>query len=241
MIRWLAALVLAVTASAAEPAPFTPPEDLEGSWSFTPDPQLANVLILGDSISLGYTRLVRAQLHATANVHRAMRGRAPANCGDTRIGVANIDAWLGTTQWDVIHFNWGLWDLCYRHPQSQTQGNRDKVRGKVSVALDEYERNLDQLVVRMRQTGATLIWATTTHVPENEAGRFVGDDDRYNAVAARVMKRHGVRINDLGATSRGFAGRHAKAEGDVHFTRDGYALLAGQVGGAIREALASRR
>lgn len=22
-----------------------------------------------------------------------------------------IDGWLGDTQWDVIHFNWGVWDM----------------------------------------------------------------------------------------------------------------------------------
>jgi len=40
----------------------------------------------------------------------------------------------------VIHFNWGLWDLCYRNPLVKNQGNRDKVNGKLSVSLDDYER-----------------------------------------------------------------------------------------------------
>ena len=244
MIRWLAifGVVVAAALPAAEPAaaPFTPAEDIAGSWAFTPNPRLPNVLILGDSISLGYTRDVRARLKDQVNVHRAMRGKAPANCGDTRSGLKNIDAWLGATKWDVIHFNWGLWDLCYRNPQSKTQGNRDKIGGTLSVPLAEYERNLEQLVARLERTGAKLIWATTTTVPEKEAGRVVGDDDRYNAAAARVMRRHGVRIDDLGALTRSFGGKYSKAEGDVHFTPEGYARLAAQVSGAITQALATR-
>jgi hypothetical protein len=248
MSRWLAAwgltLAAAVAMFAAEPAaaqaPFTPAEDIEGTWAFTADPKLPNVLILGDSISLGYTRAVRAQLKGRANVYRAMRGNSPANCGDTKIGLRNIDAWVGTTKWDVIHFNWGLWDLCYRNPQSKTQGNRDKAGGTLSVPIEEYERNLEQLVTRLERTGAKLIWATTTTVPENEAGRFVGDEARYNAVAARVMERHHVRTDDLCALTRNFAGKYSKAEGDVHFTPEGYTRLATQVATAIREVLPSR-
>jgi len=247
MIRRIATLglTLAVATSiawAAEAAaPFTPAEDIEGTWTFSADPKLPNVLILGDSISLGYTRAVRAQLKGKANVYRAMRGNAPANCGDTKIGLKGIDAWLGSTKWDVIHFNWGLWDLCYRNPQAKTQGNRDKVGGTLSVPLDEYEHNLEQLVTRLERTGAKLIWATTTTVPEKEAGRIVGDDDRYNATAARVMQRHGIRTDDLGALTRSFAGKYSKAEGDVHFTPEGYTRLASQVSAAIGEALPRRK
>lgn len=60
---------------AADSAPFTPPADTQGSWSFTPDPALPNVLIVGDSISIGYTRAVRAALAGKANVFRPMRGQ----------------------------------------------------------------------------------------------------------------------------------------------------------------------
>ena len=140
--------------------------------------KLPNVLILGDSISIGYTKLVRKGLEGKANVMRAK-----ANCCDTPRGLAKINTWLGDKRWDVSHFNWGLWDLCYRHPESKSQGRLDKVNGTLSTPLPEYEKNLEKLVVRLKQTGATLIWASTTVVPEGEAGRIVGDDIKYNAAA----------------------------------------------------------
>ena len=64
---------------------------------------------------------------------------------------------------------------------------------------DEYEKNLRELVKRMKATGAKLIFATTTPVPEGSSGRVAGDDVKYNAAALRVMKDLGVPIDDLHA------------------------------------------
>ena len=156
-------------------------------------------------------------------------GKRVDNCGDTRIGLKNLDVWLGSTRWDVIHFNWGLWDLCYRNPESKAQGNRDKVNGKISVPPDEYEKNLEQLITRLKSTGAKLIWASTTYVPTGEVGRFVDDDAKYNAIAAKVMQRHGIPTNDLHTLTRDFGGKYSVAKGDVHFTAGGSQEIARQV------------
>src|SRR5690606_36054636 len=110
-------------------------------------------------------------------------------------GLEQLDAWLGDTKWDVIHFNWGLWDLCYRHPE--VRNRRDKVNGNQAISPEQYEENLDTLVTRMEGTGATLIWASTTVVPEGEIGRFVEDAAKYNAIAAKVMAKHGVQVDDF--------------------------------------------
>jgi hypothetical protein len=232
--------IFAAMACAAEKgAPYTPDADMRGAWAMKPDPSLPDVLILGDSISIGYTLPVRKLLQGKANVFRPMRpgGRAPDNCGDTTIGLAKIDAWLGDREWDVIHFNWGLWDLCYRHPDSKEQGNRDKVNGKLSTNPEDYEKNLEKLVLRLKATKAKLVWASTTVVPEGEVGRFVGDDAKYNAVAKRVMDRHGIPVNDLYATSKAFPANHFTKPGDVHFTGEGSAKLAAQVAAEIGKLL----
>lgn len=188
------------------------------------DPNLPKVLILGDSISMGYTNMVRDGLKGKANVVRPKD-----NCGDTVIGLEKLDAWLGDRDWDVIHFNWGLWDLCYRNPKLGKAGNRDKVNGKISVTPEDYEKNLDQLVTKLKATGATLIWASTTFVPEGESGRHAGDEVKYNEVAARVMGKHGVAINDLHALSASFKPEMFVRPGDVHYTAAGSQKLADQV------------
>lgn len=191
-----------------------------------------NVLIIGDSISLGYTPHVIAAMKDEANVihHKG-------NAQHTATGLKKIDAWIGKTQWDVIHFNWGLWDVCYRHPESKVQGRRDKVRGTLTTSLEQYEQNLDQLVTRLRKTNAVLIWANTTVVPEDEAGRKIDDDLKYNAAAARVMKKHSVQINDLNKLTRTFEPGMFIKPGDVHYKVEGYQRLAKQVAKSIRQAM----
>ena len=74
----------------------------------TDDPQLPRILLIGDSISMGYTPLVREAFAGKANVHHP-----PENCEDTGRGLAHLDDWLGEKKWDVIHFNFGLHDLKY--------------------------------------------------------------------------------------------------------------------------------
>ena len=214
------ALASFIPASAADPAP----------------KDLPKVLIIGDSISIGYTPFVKRLLKDEATV-----SRNPGNAAHTGTGVEKIDAWLGDTRWDLIHFNWGLHDLCYRNPNAKQQGNRDKVNGTITTTPEQYEKNLDQLVTRLKKTGATLVWASTTLVPEGEAGRIAGDDKKYNEVAARVMKKHGVAIDDLHTLSATFSPELFVKAGDVHYKPAGYQKLGTQVTESIRTALKNRK
>jgi hypothetical protein len=213
----------AVCSAQKKKGPMAPIEDVPG---------LPRVLLIGDSISIGYTLSVRAALKGVANVHRIR-----TNGGPTSKGLEHIEDWLGTSKWDVIHFNWGLHDLCYRHPKSKTQGSRDKVNGTVTHTVEEYSANLEKLVLRMKKTGSRLIFATTTPVPEGEAGRKVGDDLRYNKAAGAVMSKHGVAVNDLHAVMAGRMDQFGTRPGNVHFKSEGSALLAKQVAREVKEAL----
>src|SRR6266480_369829 len=56
----------------------------------TDDPKLPRVLLIGDSISMGYTVPVQELLKGKANVHRV-----PENGGPTTNGLAKLKAWLG--------------------------------------------------------------------------------------------------------------------------------------------------
>jgi acyl-CoA thioesterase-1 len=178
---------------------------------------LPRVLLIGDSISMGYTVPVRAQLAGKANVHRPLE-----NCGDTARGVKSLDKWLGTGKWDVIHFNFGLHDLKYLDAAGQL-APPDK--GKQVASVAEYEANLRTIVARLKQTGAKLIFATTTPVPAGTTGRVADDSVRYNAVAVRVMRELGVALNDLHAF---VLPRQAQTQrpANVHFTDPGSAQLA---------------
>ena len=193
---------------------------------------LPRVLIIGDSMSIGYTPYVEKTMTGEAVVvHHPGNGRHSGH------GLEMIENWLGDTPWDVIHFNWGLHDLCYRHPDPAKPDSRDKVNGRLQTSLEQYEKNLEQLVQRLEKTGAALIWASTTRVPEGEPGRIAGDELRYNAVAEKIMKQHGIPINDLHAASLTFGPELFKNAGDVHYTPAGSEGLGTLVAEAIRKAI----
>ena len=196
---------------------------------------LPQVLIIGDSISIGYMKALPKLLEGKATV-RHNRG----NAGHTGMGLANIKGYLAAGKWDVIHFNWGLWDLCYRNPKSRTQGRRDKVNGKITHTPEQYEANLRKLVKILKGSGAKLIWASTTPVPDGEAGRIKGDDLKYNAVAARIMAENKIPINDLHAhmTKRL---KDFEKKGDVHYSAEGSKYLAEKVASSVLAALPSQQ
>src|SRR5680860_1314492 len=99
------------------------------------------VLIIGDSISIGYTPYVKKHFSGEAIVQHN-----PGNAQHTGTGLQKIDEWLGDEKWDIIQFNWGLWDLCYRDPDSKVQGNRDKVNGEITYDIEAYMSNIDSIV-----------------------------------------------------------------------------------------------
>jgi lysophospholipase L1-like esterase len=183
---------------------------------------LPRVLLIGDSISIGYTMPVRKLLEGKANVHRI-----PTNGGPTKNGVANIEKWLGTGKWDVIHFNWGIHDLKYMPD------------GKRQVEPADYEANLRKLVATLKATGAKLIWATTTPIPDGELNppRKFGQVKEYNDIAERVMKENGVAIDDLNAHITPHLATMQNPR-DVHYTAAGSEHLGKQVAESITQALA---
>jgi hypothetical protein len=197
----------------------------------TDDPKLPRVLLIGDSISIGYTVPTREFLKGKANVHRPL-----TNCGPTTRGVAEIDKWLGDGKWDVIHFNWGLHDLKYMGPNGKNLADPNDPGSKQQVSIEDYEKNLEVLVQRLEKTGAKLIWRNTTPVPPGCAGRVVGDSAKYNAAAARVMKRHKIPTHDLFTLSTQRMDEIMR-KANVHFYPQGSEVLAKDVAKVVEEAL----
>jgi len=182
----------------------------ETAWDFVrDDPKLPRVLLIGDSISRGYTLEVRHALSGKVNVHRA-----PANCGATTLGVKKINDWLGDGNWDVIHFNFGIHDR--------------------NLPPETYAANLEQIVATLQKTGAKLIWARTTP-PANadNAEKFSPEQcAAVNRIADEIMARHGIPIDDLCSPIKP---RLAELQNpnNVHFNEAGYKFLAEKASSAI--------
>jgi acyl-CoA thioesterase-1 len=195
-------------------------------------PGLPRVLLIGDSISIGYTIPTRKLLHGKANVHRI-----PVNAGPSTRGLEQVESWIGTSTWDVIHFNFGLHDI--KHVDD-AGASVDREMGHRQVELDAYRDNLRAIVKRLQRTGARLIWCTTTPVPEGAKGRVPGDEVAYNAAAVSVMKEEGVEINDLHAFAAPRMADIGKPA-NVHYTPQGSQTLAGEVARRIEAALPRAR
>jgi acyl-CoA thioesterase-1 len=207
----IAILLLAVSAAAQAVPEFAPIEDVPG---------LPRVLLMGDSISMGYTFPVRELLRGKANVHRI-----PANGGPTINGLQHLDEWLAG-KWDVIHFNFGLHDI-----KIAPDGSRQ-------VPLEKYGENLRAIVERLNRTGARLIWASTTPVPDAKVDppRQSADVEAYNLAARRIMQEKGVPVNDLYSLALPRL-KELQQPANVHFTPEGSRVLAERVAAAIAAEL----
>ncbi|HWA97057.1 MAG TPA: SGNH/GDSL hydrolase family protein [Pirellulales bacterium] len=183
------------------------------AWDFVvDDPKLPRVLLIGDSVSRGYTQAVRLAMQGKANVHRA-----PANCGPTATGLQKIDIWLGDEKWDVIHFNFGIHDR--------------------ATPIADYQARLEQLVERMKQTGAVLVWASTTPIPDLPAKKLsAASIVERNAAAAEVMSKYGIVTDDLYRAVHPHLADLQNRD-DVHFNGKGYEFLGQQVAASIERAL----
>lgn len=156
---------------------------------------LPRVLIIGDSISIGYTKPVREYLNGKAEVHRPAE-----NCMDSGHGVRTVSKWLGTDKWDVIHFNFGIWDTHYLDRKTgslirdESKVTLDQVR--IRTTARQYRSNLKKIIAILKSSGARLVFATTTPVMYRKGARFE-DIATLNEIAVEVMKEEGIAVNDL--------------------------------------------
>lgn len=211
------------------------------NWTFTPDPALPNVLILGDSISIGYTLEVRKLLAGKANVFRPVKGNGAENCNGTTYGVEQIDRWLEGKKWDVIHFNFGLHDLKHVSKTNSNQATSNP-EDPVQATVEVYAKNMEAIVKKLKATGATLIYATTTPVAPgtNTPLREPDAPGKYNAAAVKIMQANNIQVNDLYAFCLPQLDKLQLAK-NVHFKPEGSAALAKEVAQKITDALEKRK
>jgi lysophospholipase L1-like esterase/dienelactone hydrolase len=193
---------------------------------------LPKVVLVGDSIRLGYAPLVAKRLEGKAVVISPS-----ANGGDSGNVLKHLDEWVIREKPDIVHLNCGLHDL-----------KLSKSAKRHQVPLDEYERNLRQMLGRIRQeTPAVLVFANTTPILDDrhakrgaDFDRFEADVQRYNDSAAKVMKETGIPIHDLhGLINQGEV-EDLLANDGTHFTAKGNERLAEAVADCVLRHLIVR-
>ena len=154
---------------------------------------MKNVLLLGDSIRMGYDKSVRKTLEGKANVIFPEE-----NCRFASYLLRYFHEYLKDIKGediDVVHWNAGLWD-CLRLFEED-----------MHTPIDVYAYYIDRICIRIKKIcpNAHVMFATSTKVisekMSNDFKRYNEDIEKYNEVAIEVVKKHGFMINDLYALS----------------------------------------
>ena len=215
------------------------------------DDSLPRVLLLGDSISLGYTPYVTDLLQGKAFV-----ARPACNCGPSEFYLrerGNIAEWLGEERWDVIHVNFGIWDHhfindredIFHFPESELEQLKgldpdERVRiinsrgFHVRTTPEEYESNLRTILADLQEHAGHVIFALSTPVPVFEIYHKTDHIAEYNDIARRVCAEMKIPVNDLYAVALPL--RDDQTDG-CHFSGRGYGILADAVAKRILEVL----
>jgi hypothetical protein len=216
----VSSLGLVTTLTAAAPQRVVPREASEwcNIWvSHADKSDLPRVLMIGDSISVGYFGDVEKQLAGKAYAARLSTSR----CVGDPVLLAEAALVLGGTSFDVIHINNGL-------------------HGVGPVSESEYAEFLPQFIEHIRRLApqAKLVWASST------PWRVKGTPDKFDAknanvqernrIAARVMAAQGIPINDLYSLGAEHPEYFADA---VHYNAAGKAAQGALVANAIATLL----
>lgn len=189
-----------------------------------------SVLLLGDSIRLGYCPFVKERLQAVADVVYP-----EDNCRYTQYTYVGLSGWDGQLVRDaqsvkVVHWNNGHWDIAHWGGAEQSLNS-----------IGQYTEMLRRIYARLHTMypNAQIIFATTTPMhPQGVQGanhRSTEEIAAYNAAAKAVMRELRVPVNDLFALMQ-----NASAElyaDHCHFTEAGFRILGRQVADTVRSYL----
>jgi lysophospholipase L1-like esterase len=187
---------------------------------------MKKVILIGDSIRLGYCPFVRERLRNMAEVFYP-----DDNCRFTQYTYVNLKNWLSPVEplqdVSLIHWNNGHWDI------ARWDGD-----GASLNTVENYCGMLERIYARLTAycPKATIIFALTTPMnPDGSMGanpRTNAEIATYNEAAKRTMEKLGVEVNDLFTLMQS---QPASFYIDsVHYTQDGYKILADAVAQRIQ-------
>jgi lysophospholipase L1-like esterase len=181
---------------------------------------MKQVMLLGDSICIGYRPCVREALAGFAEVSfPEENGRwAAFTYNSLRFWLTQLPAP------DVIHFNNGIWDIVRLYGEHES-----------FTAVGDYHRDILRTYRELKKLCVPIIFATTT--PSREDTRIWDSDVRqYNAAAAEALRHEGCIINDLHALVTPHVDEWVSADG-IHLTDEGYRACAEAVARSVTQAI----
>ena len=150
---------------------------------------MKNVLLIGDSIRMGYDNAVKKSLSGYANVYFPTE-----NCRFASYVLRYLHEYGGLIKdgtVDIIHWNAGLWD-CLRIFGEEPH-----------TPKDVYAYYIERICIRIKKLypNAKVIFATSTKVISEKMDinfkRYNDEIEEYNRIAVDTVKKYGFEINDL--------------------------------------------
>ncbi|MBQ7387072.1 MAG: SGNH/GDSL hydrolase family protein [Clostridia bacterium] len=194
---------------------------------------MKKVVLMGDSIRMGYDKYVKEALEGVAEVYYPSE-----NCKFAQYTYRFAHEWKKDgnfpTDADLVHWNAGLWDLI-------------ELGGDEPIStLDYYTNIIARVDKRLRRLypNAKMVFATSTPVLEAKCRpdfrRHNSIIEQYNAAAIKALEGTGTIINDLySIAAKAPESYHSDA---VHYyTKEGTQLLGGQVLSVISNELGIER
>eukprot|EP00117_Sycon_ciliatum_P035470 scpid89431/ scgid26879/ len=199
-----------------------------------PSTTLPNCLILGDSVSDGYTPIVQQILNQTCQVQHTPYAYGSGGAGPVQYGLACLEHFLLTgklvsIEWDVIFFNFGLHNLVNSTSAEQL-----------------YRDDLNKITEILRRASKKVIFGLTTpFMPDYTQGNHVVED--LNRIAASVMQTqpspvpiidlYSAVVKECGPVPYKSCSICRKDPCQYHYTPQGYELIAAPVAEAIKNDL----
>lgn len=150
------------------------------------------LLLIGDSIRFyGYEKIVRDSLGESADI-LDFSSRYQGSYYSYDI-VDYIDTIIGPSQPDIIHINFGLWDVKFVYAMEPGSKSYDSLK---LIYLKNVASTLDK--IKRKAPNAILIWATTTQCDEDVPFKRRNRDVTIfnNSVFDTIKSRHFI-LNDL--------------------------------------------
>ena len=193
---------------------------------------MKKIILLGDSIRMGYDKYVKMALEDTAEVYFP-----EDNCRFTQYVLRYMHEWVNQSgfgaETDLIHWNVGLWDVVCQFDDAEV------------TPIELYEQYIHRICKRIRLMcpKAKVVFATSTPINqaeyESQRHRFWRSNEtirRYNAVAVKVVKQYGFAVNDLYSLMEGVPD-HFFSDRTHYYTKDATERMTNRVLEVIKEQL----
>ena len=193
---------------------------------------MKKIILLGDSIRMGYDKYTKMALEGVAEVFSPEE-----NCRFTQYVLRFIHKWVGDSGFgqdtDLVHFNVGLWDVIQiMHDEPITP-------------IEIYEQYLHRICKRIRECcpKAKVVFATSTPIHQanyesvkDEFWRSNETIRAYNAVAVKVVTQYDFAVNDLYSLMEG-APDHFFSDRTHYYTKDATEIMTNRVLDVIKEQI----